>query len=152
MENSKDNYNWLCLAIQQNKDDKSEFYYYDKRKKEFFSILNLDFFLFDQKLNIIEGISPYYSIEELKLLQNRISKINKKSTSIVLIPRYGILNSSEEISLKIGDFLSENSIDIQSSSLTNIFQKEPILRKNNPRKTWWKSTSSLIHNILDKIR
>lgn len=154
MVESKEIYSWLCIAIQQPIEDKSEFFYYDKKNKEFFSILILDYFLFDSKFNFIKGISPYYSIEELKQLQHRIKKINKNHPSIIKLPRFGIQISMEDLKLKISTFLSDNSIDIHTSALSTTYQKEYHSQQKNQiqRKTWWKTTSSLIHNIWNKIR
>ena len=66
---------WIMIGIQQELNDQSELFYFDKKEKQFFSILHIDYLLFDQNLNIIEDISLYYTKEELNLLRKRIKKI-----------------------------------------------------------------------------
>lgn len=48
-------YNWLTTGLQQPADRLSEIFYYDKRDKEFFSILVTDYFMFDENLNIAKN-------------------------------------------------------------------------------------------------
>ena len=73
---------WIMIGIQQELNDQSELFYFDKKEKQFFSILHIDYLLFDQNLNIIEDISLYYTKEELNLLRKRIKKNRKKNNYI----------------------------------------------------------------------
>jgi len=131
------------IGIQQELDDPSELFYYDKKEKQFFSILHIDYLLFDQNLNIIEDISLYYTREELNILGKRIKKIRTKDSSIQELPRFGIMDSEIKIKAEITKFIEENSIEIDKVTLFEIFQKEPIYPINRQKvktktKSWWK--------------
>ena len=134
---------WIMIGIQQELNDPSELFYYDKKEKQFFSILHIDYLLFDQNLNIIEDISMYYTKEELNILRKRIKKIRKKDSSIQELPRFGIMDSEIKIKAEITKFIEENSIEIDKVTLFETFQKEPIypIKKKKVKtktKTWWK--------------
>lgn len=133
----------MSIAIQQPIDDQLEMFYYDKTNNEFFSILILDLYLFDKKLNLIEDLSLYYSKGELKILKDRVKRIFNHKPSIVILPKYGIIDDLETKKQLIESFLTENKIDLSKSKIFINFQKDPICfpsKKNtkNDSKPWWK--------------
>lgn len=135
--------NWIELAIQQPVDDQLEMYYYDTNNKQFFSVLIIDLYLFDKKLNVIEGISMYYEKDELNLLRDRVKRIFKQKSSIIALPKYGIIENNDTKNQLTEAFFSEHKIDLNSSSLLVTLQKEPIPfpTKTNAKqatKPWWK--------------
>jgi len=131
---------WLKFAILLSPEVKSEFFYFDKTNDEFFSILNIDYFLFDKKKRIIKGISPYYTQKELEILKKRIYKINKKSNSIIEIPKLGILEDEKKIEQQTTHFLELNKINLEKVKLLEIIQKDilPDFHKKTTKiKRWW---------------
>ncbi|MGQ3012458.1 MAG: hypothetical protein ACT6QS_02015 [Flavobacteriales bacterium] len=79
--------NWLVTAFEQPPGSLTERFYYDRRDHEFFSVLVVDYFIFDRTMKIAKGISTTYSEEQLKTLAARIKKIEKKHHSILEVPR-----------------------------------------------------------------
>lgn len=137
-------FSWILYAVQQSPNESSEFYYFDTTNQEFFSVLTLDLFLFDQKLNPIEGISLYYTYEELIQLKDRLKRIKQKKRSIIPLPRIGIQADQEELIKTVTDFLQQNTIDIQKITLSEPLQKEPLSKEKRKfpnlktAKKWWK--------------
>lgn len=134
---------WITVAIQQPSDDQLELFYYDKSNNEFFSIFILDHYLFDKKNNLIEGISIYYSTEELKILKDRFKRIFNRTSSIVVLPKYGIIDDFEIRDQLIESFLTENKINPNSSKIFINLQKDPIrfpakMSRKNDSRPWWK--------------
>lgn len=134
---------WITVAIQQPIDDQLEIFYYDKSNNEFFSIFILDHYLFDKKTNLIEGISIYYSTEELKILKDRFKRIFNRTSSIVVLPKYGIIDDFEIRDQLIESFLTENKINPNSSKIFINLQKDPIrfpekMSRKNDSRPWWK--------------
>ena len=109
--------NWLKIAFQQPLDCESETFYFDKSDKQFFSILSIEYLLFDKKHNLINDISLYYTSEEIQQLAKRLKAIQKKKNSILLIPRYGIIQEPSNLLKYIDEFLIQNRIDIKSCSI-----------------------------------
>lgn len=75
---------WLQLAFEEPVDQINECYYFDRRDNEFFSIFITDYFLLGPDKSIVE--SPY-SASEMLLLEDRMSRIESKDSSILYIPR-----------------------------------------------------------------
>jgi hypothetical protein len=130
--------NWLKIAFQQPLDCESETFYFDKSDKQFFSILSIEYLLFDKKYNLTNDISLYYTVEEIDQLAKRLKAIQKKKNSILLLPRYGIIQEPSNLLKYIDEFLVQNRIDIKSCTIFEIYQKEPIIKKKNVKKPWWK--------------
>lgn len=140
---------WIQYAVQQSTDEQSELFYFDKKNNEFFSILSIDNYLFDKKLNSIPGISLYYTTEELSQLKERFKKIKSKKNSIIVLPRKGIQSDPSELTAIIDTFLSVHKIDLKTCSLSETVQKEPVplekrgvTNQQSSKKWWeiWKST------------
>lgn len=135
--------NWLQIAFQQPIENEVEIFYYDKKTNCFFSITILEKFLIDQRFKINYHLSPYYTDDELITIQKWIKKIHTKSSSIIKIPTYGIIQNQEEIDDLINQFLFENAIRLSISSIFEVLQKESIQRKQliketKSSKSWWK--------------
>ena len=135
--------NWIIFAIQQSQEDNSEKYYYDRKNQEFFSVMVIDLFLFDHKMNVINNISPYYTKDDLKSLKDRLRRIKAKKSSVIELPKYDLIQNPSEIEEKINLFLTENKINLKESTLCGTFQKEPIPFEKQAvtierKKSWWK--------------
>ncbi|KIX22635.1 hypothetical protein SY27_02065 [Flavobacterium sp. 316] len=130
--------NWLQIAFSQSNEKFSEMFYYDIKNKQFFSILVTDYFHFDENFNIPKNTKSTYSNEILKLLKERILKIENNAPDIIPIPRLGnkTLNFNEEIS----DFLDRNTITIESTSIWDIDEIGNVTINLSSRKWWefWK--------------
>ncbi|UOX32955.1 hypothetical protein LXD69_13015 [Flavobacterium sediminilitoris] len=102
--------------------------------KQFFSILITDYFHFDENFNIPKNIKSSYSNEILKLLKERIMKIENNDSNIIPIPRLGknILNFDKDIS----DFLERNTITIEATSIWEIDEIGNVTINLSSRK-WW---------------
>ena len=133
---------WLKIAFQQPIDSEIEDFYFDKKSNTFFSITILDKLLIDQKFKIIKNLSPYFSIEELEKIKTWIRKINKNNSSIIKLPKFGLVNNQEELEDKINSFLFKNAIRLSTSEIFEVFQKEPLFnttdKLNIETKPWWK--------------
>lgn len=127
--------NWLQIAFSHSNEKFSEIFYYDIMNKQFFSILITDYFHFDENFNIPKNTKSSYSNEILKLLKERILKIENNAPDIIPIPRLGnnILNLNEEIS----GFLKRNKITIESTTIWEIDEKGNVTINLSNRK-WWK--------------
>lgn len=130
--------NWLNIGLSQSPDKISETFYFDKRDNHFFTILVSDYFLFDEGFEINKNTSSNYSDANLKLLIDRLKRIDEDANSIIDLPRFGEL-SDEELLSKIDSFLNLNAINLESTSLWEIEESGDVtidLRSDNP-KYWW---------------
>ncbi|GEM_PF-2059410 len=132
--------NWLLIAFQQEIDDTSEYFYFDKKKNEFFSIHIIDHYLFDKKTKIIKGVSVYFTNNEISIIRDRFKKIKQKNTSIILLPRLGIVEDTSFLLKEIEEFIVQYKIEINSTTLFEVYQKEPIIHdsKSKNKKQWWR--------------
>lgn len=110
-------YNWLIAGLQQSPVKFSEVFYYDKRDKQFFSILMTDYFLFEQNGDLAKGVISSYSASTLKLLTDRIRRINI-DTNIIALPRLG--NNEDDYLEHANSFLNLNSINIDESTIWEV--------------------------------
>jgi hypothetical protein len=95
----------------------SEVFYYDKRDKQFFSILMTDYFLFDGNGELAQDVSSTYSEATLLLLTDRIRRINI-DPQIIAIPRLG--DSDDDYLQQADSFLNLNAINIDESTIWNV--------------------------------
>ena len=117
-------YNWLMAGIQQPPTKFSEVFYYDKRDSQFFSILITDYFLFEENGDLAKNVTSAYSENTLKLLADRISRINI-DTDIIALPRLG--NTSKDDYLQqVELFLNLNFINIDKSTIWEVEEGNPI--------------------------
>lgn len=140
-------YNWLTTGIQQPSHRLEEMFYYDKASKEFFSIMVVDYFLFDENFEIANDVTSSYSIETVENLAGKIRRIESGSSEIIAVPRLGfggLANESEHVLTEIDSFLNLNAINIddamiwlpeESGSIT-ISLNEP--KDVEKRRSWWK--------------
>ncbi|MDN3581728.1 hypothetical protein QWZ17_12680 [Mucilaginibacter flavus] len=121
-------YNWLIEGLRQSPVKFSEVFYYDRRDKQFFSILMTDYFLFDEKGDLAEEAKSVYTADTLKLLLDRVRRINIDN-DIVALPRLGDI---EENYLQRADsFLNLNAISIDEATIWIVEDPEPIVFKIN---------------------
>ncbi len=121
--------NWLIAGMQQPVDRISEIFYFDRRDNEFFSILITDYFLFDENYNITKGATSNYSEKSLKMLIDKMKKIEVKDPEIVELPRlekHENANDVEYISQKMNHFLNINDIDIENTTIWDIEESPKI--------------------------
>lgn len=140
-------YNWLTAGLHQPTDRLSEIFYYDKRDKEFFSILVTDYLMFDENLNIAKDTTANYTKENLEILIDRIRRIENKDVSIISLPRLGNstnANNTEFISQQAESFLNLNAINIETATIWEVEKSGTITitLKNEcesmTKKPWWK--------------
>jgi len=110
-------YNWLITGLQQSLVKFSEVFYYDKRDKQFFSILMTDYFLFDQNGEIAQDVSSTYSKATLLLLTDRIRRINI-DPQVIAIPRLG--DTDEDYLQQADSFLNLNAINVDESTIWDV--------------------------------
>ncbi len=116
MTNRDVSFNWLIIAFQQPTTRLSEIFYFDKRDNQFFSILVTDYFLFDDKLNLAKDTSSSYSDKSLKILEDRIRRIDRGDSNILAIPRHGKINEVQ-IEREIIFFLKTNNIELKDVTI-----------------------------------
>ncbi len=118
----------------------TECFYYDRQNNEFFSILAIDYFMLDENFNISEDASVSYSTENLKILLDRMKRIEADSNDIISIP---FADTQKNIQNQIDTFLNLNTIDImtvtiwepEDASITFQVGQSDKQPKNKP---WWK--------------
>lgn len=137
---------WLTQGMQKSAARLFEGFYYDKRDCEFFEIINIDYFMLDENLNVAEDVSTTYSKKDQLIISDRIKRIDVKDQSIIEVPRFGETengNNIEFISEQIENFLNSNSIGYKNST---IWEPEGGLEvsvstkvdSEKRKKTWWK--------------
>lgn len=140
-------YNWLTTGLQQPADRLSEIFYYDKRDKQFFSILVTDYFVFDENLNIAKDTTTTYTKKNLEIIIDRIKRIENKDNTIISLPRLGnSINVSDTtfISQQADSFLILNSINIETATIWEVEESGTITidlkNEGEPvtKKPWWK--------------
>lgn len=130
--------NWLKIGLGQADNYFTEVFYFDKRDNQFFSIVITDYFLFDDRFVMNEKTSSDYSDATLKLLADRMQRIENMNNSILGVPKFGKLTEEELIS-KMDSFLNLNAIDLESASVWEIEESGDViidLRDEKP-KYWW---------------
>jgi hypothetical protein len=130
--------NWLKIGLSQSPNKISETFYFDKRDNQFFSILITDYFLFDEGFKINKNTSSNYSDVNLKLLIDRLKRIENDSNSIIALPRFGEIIEEDLIS-KMDSFLNLNAINLESVSLWEVEELGDITidLTNKKKKRWW---------------
>jgi len=140
-------FNWLRIGLRQPVDKLSEIFYYDKRDNEFFSILIMDYFMLDENFDIAPHMTTSYSPETVKILAERIKRVENNDQSIISLPRLGDLsdNGHEElISQEIDTFLNLNAIDLETARVWEVEDEASIsidLKKDvkpEAKSAWWK--------------
>lgn len=140
-------YNWLTTGLQQPADRLSEIFYYDKRDKQFFSILVTDYFVFDENLNIAKDTTTTYTKKNLEIIIDRIKRIENKDNTIISLPRLcNSINVSDTtfISQQADSFLILNSINIETATIWEVEESGTITidlkNEGEPvtKKPWWK--------------
>ena len=115
-------YNWLKIGFLQPSERISESFYFDKRDNQFFSILISDYFHFDEDYNIPKNATSSYPENVLKLLADRMMRIENDDKSIISLSRTNKEENTSDIYLdqKIETFLNLNSIDIKTATIWDI--------------------------------
>lgn len=142
--------NWLAVVFSSPVDQRvSEIFYFDFKDNQFFSILVMDYFLFDENWSIDPSTVTSYTREELFVLADRMKRIETNDESILYIPPKGITDE-EQIGEAILEFLETNQMDLstasvwlpsdENSSITfNIDEPEnEVLNSKVVKKKWWK--------------
>lgn len=105
------------MGLQQSPVRFSEVFYYDKRDNQFFSILMTDYFLFEKNGDLAKEASASYSENTLKLLTNRINRINIDS-NVIALPRIG--SEDDDYVQQAEAFLNLNAININESTIWEV--------------------------------
>jgi hypothetical protein len=108
--------NWLTTGLRQSTQSISEFFYFDRRDNQFFSILVTDYFLFDDEWNIGKGVTSTYSKKSLDTLQDRVRRIVNNDLGIVAVPKLGNIDA-RDIQRQIELFLQSNSIALEEVTI-----------------------------------
>lgn len=106
--------NWLTSAVTSGSTIMSEFFYYDRRDNQFFSILQMDYFIVDEKFEVAKDVSVSYSADTIKLLTDRMKRIDSEHSDILSIP---LADESGSVQEQIDRFLNLNSIDIDTATI-----------------------------------
>ncbi|GAA3981975.1 hypothetical protein [Mucilaginibacter dorajii] len=119
-------YNWLMEGLRQSSVKFSEVFYYDRRDKQFFSLLMSDYYLFDAKGGLTKEAALVYSANTLTLLFDRIRRINIDN-NIIALPRLG--DTKEDYLQQADSFLNLNSISIDEITIWEVEAATPITLK-----------------------
>ncbi|WP_281231069.1 hypothetical protein [Flavobacterium gelatinilyticum] len=137
-ENLEQIENWLKTGLSQSPERFSEMFYFDKRDNQFFSLLITDYFIFEDGFEIDKKTSTNYSEGTLKLLADRMQRIENDDSSILAVRRFGEL-AEEELLSKMDSFLNLNAVDIESASVWEIEESGDVTIDLRDEKTkyWW---------------
>ncbi len=126
MDKEEEIYNWIIAGLRQSSRRFSEMFYFDKRDEQFFSILVTDYFLFEEDFSPALNVQSSYSENTMRLLADRMNRIDQEDSSIIALPRFGEgLNDYEQ---RADSFLNLNAIvaekvtiwDVEESGTINI--------------------------------
>jgi hypothetical protein len=119
-------YNWLIIGLQQSPVRFSEVFYFDRRDKQFFSILMTDYFLFEADGELSKDATSTYSVNTLKLLKDRIARINIDA-DVIALPRLG--NTEDNYLQQADSFLNLNAINIDEATIWDVEESGSITIK-----------------------
>ena len=108
----------MTTAFEEPVDRINETYYFDKPYNQFFSIFITDYFLLEEDTNT--NIQSPYSDKDLRLLKDRINRIETKDSSIIYIPRLTV----EERKQIIEEFLEHNSKSFDNEKFQLLIDNE----------------------------
>jgi hypothetical protein len=140
-------YNWLIAGIQQPPERFQELFYFDKRDKEFFSILVTDYFLFDENLNVADNFTSSYSEKDIEKIGEKLKRIENQTPEIVALPRSGVSESNQEMEYflqQIDSFLNLNAINIEDAMIWipgdggSIIFKLTDNTEDKKKRAWWR--------------
>ncbi len=107
-------HNWLVSAFNNGQEGFSEFFYYDRLDHEFFSILLMDYFMFDENFNIATNVTTSYSPANIKTLATRMKRISQHDPDILSIP---LANSESQLQDQISTFLTAHAITEHTATI-----------------------------------
>jgi len=119
-------YNWLIIGLHQSPVKFSEVFYYDRRDKQFFSILIIDYFLFEGDGELSKDATSTYSINTLKLLKDRIARVNIDA-DVIALPRLG--DTQNDYLQQADSFLNLNAINIDEATIWEVEESGSITIK-----------------------
>lgn len=141
--------NWLRIGFSQPEDRLSEIFYFDRRDNQFFSILVSDYFHFDENYNIPQNAISSYSEDILRVLADRMKRIENDDKSIITLSRTkkDEDNTDEYLNQKMETFLNLNSIDITTATIWEVdeigsvsinLRDDDVDPKIDTKRTWCK--------------
>ncbi len=101
--------NWLTIGFEQSTGSLTENLYYDKRDREFFSIMAVDYFMLDEQMNVASNVTTNYSKTQENSLVDRMKRIENNDPSIISIPRVS-LDERKNIMQQFVDTLSDQKL------------------------------------------
>src|SRR5688572_19716709 len=105
---------WIEIGLMQEPDKGSEFFYFDKLNRQFFSVLSSDYLLFDSGFERT-NVPTEYTESSMAELLDKLKRMAANDATIVAIPRMGQTIVDFEVS--VNKFLSNNSIALESATL-----------------------------------
>ncbi len=106
--------NWLEIAFTSPANRKKEFFYYDRRDQQFFSILAADYFIVDENYQVPKEVTVSYSPATIHLLSDRMRRIDSEDKNIIPVPDGHDTPLMQE---KISAFLGLHDIDLKATSI-----------------------------------
>ena len=101
--------NWLTIGFEQPTGSLTENFYYDKRDREFFSIMAVDYFMLDEEMNVASNVTTNYSKNQENSLVDRMKRIELNDPSIISIPRVS-LDERKNFMQQFVDSLSDQKL------------------------------------------
>lgn len=74
----------------------------------------MDYFMVDEKFEVAKDVSVSYSADTIKLLTDRMKRIDSEHSDILSIP---LADESGSVQEQIDRFLNLNSIDIDTATI-----------------------------------
>jgi len=74
----------------------------------------MDYLIVDEKFEVISDVSVSYSADTIRLLRDRMKRIDNENSDILSIP---LADESSPVQEQIDTFLNLNSIDIDTATI-----------------------------------
>ncbi|MFD2918608.1 hypothetical protein ACFS6H_02730 [Terrimonas rubra] len=147
--------NWLVIGFEQPTGSLTEFFYYDKHDREFFSIMAVDYFMLDEEMNIAGNVTTNYSKTQTNTLVERMKKIENDDPSIIPVPRVTLDDPKNVMQQFLGTLSDQKLIDrlnqqTQTQNYKTKFdfyfedETEELIKQN-----WEKAKSTFLHQQID---
>jgi hypothetical protein len=118
MEKEKQIYGWIIAGLRQSPNRFSEIFYFDRRDEQFFSILVIDYFLFDEDFFPADSVQSTYSENTIELADRLRRMHDEDDNSIIALPRYG--EGLDDYQQKADSFLNLNAINLEKATIWEI--------------------------------
>jgi len=143
MDNTEEIIKQLSVGFSQPINSVKESFFFDKQNQIFFSIHAIDYFMFNEQLEIEDPDSSSYSLKTLKDIQYWVKKIDANDPIIQFIPQTGDKDNNI-LREKSIEFIKQNNINVKEAQVWYADTSEVSVKfsvndnqKELKNKKWW---------------